>query len=89
MRNLLDDLAQTKMSFSNVVATHVYLDDIRDADLVDRVYVPHFAGKAPARTVIQPATPADGVRDAGGQGRRPERRRSTLPLKEISIIAVK
>jgi enamine deaminase RidA (YjgF/YER057c/UK114 family) len=89
MRNLRDCLAQVKMNFSNVVATHVYLDDIRDADLVDRVYAPHFAGKAPARTVIQLATPASGVADAGVESRGPEQHKSALPLEEISIIAVK
>ena len=89
MRNLLDCLTQAKMSFSNVVATHVYLDDIRDADRLDRVYARYFTARAPARTLIQPATPTNRVPDAGGQGRGPQGRRSALPLEEISIIAVK
>ena len=80
MRNLLDDLAQAKMSFSNVVATHVYLDDIRDADRLDRVYAQYFTARVPARTLIQPARPTNRVPD--GRGHWPA-------LEEISIIAVK
>jgi 2-iminobutanoate/2-iminopropanoate deaminase len=80
MRNLLDDLAQANMSFANVVATHVYLDDIRDADRLDRVYAQYFTARAPARTLVQPATPTNRVPDA--RGRWPA-------LEEISIIAVK
>lgn len=80
MRNLLDSLAQVNMSFSNIVATHVYLDDIRDADRFDRVYAQYFAARAPARTLIQPATPTNRVPDA---------REHWPALEEISIIAVK
>jgi len=80
MRNLRDNLAQANMNFSNVVVTHVYLDDIRDAHAVDRAYARYFKGKPPARTLIQPATPKNRV--THGKGQWPL-------LEEISIIAVK
>jgi len=80
MRNLLDGLAQAKMTFSNVVATHVYLDDIRDTDRLDRVYARYFTARAPARTLVQPATPTNRVPDASGHW---------PALEEISIIGVK
>jgi 2-iminobutanoate/2-iminopropanoate deaminase len=89
MRNLLDGLTQVNMSFKNVVSTHVYLDDIRDAERFDRVYAQYFTARPPARTLLQPATPTTRVPDGGGQSRGPQGRRSALPLEEISIIAVK
>jgi 2-iminobutanoate/2-iminopropanoate deaminase len=89
MRNLQDSLAQVNMSFANIVSTHVYLDDIRDADSFDRVYAQYLTAKAPARTLLQPATPTTRVPDGSGQSRGPQRQRSALPLEEISIIAVK
>jgi 2-iminobutanoate/2-iminopropanoate deaminase len=80
MRNLRGFLAQVHMSLADVVSTHVYLDDIRDAERFDRVYAPYFKGKPPVRTLLQPARPANRVPDA--KGRWPA-------LEEISIIAVK
>jgi 2-iminobutanoate/2-iminopropanoate deaminase len=89
MRNLQDSLAQVNMSFKNVVSTHVYLDDIRDAERFDRVYARYFTATPPARTLLQPATPTNRVPDGSGQSRGAQGRRSALPLEEISIIAVK
>ena len=80
MRNLRDDLAQVNMGFANVVSTHVYLDDIRDADRFDRVYARYFKGRPPARTLLQPA-PA--------KSRRPQGKGPWPMLEEISFIAVK
>jgi len=80
MRNLRDSLAQVNMSFANVVATHVYLEDIRDAERFDRVYARYFTAGPPARTLLQPAAPATRAPDGKGEW-------STL--EEISIIAVK
>ncbi len=77
--NLGASLAQAHMTFANVVSTHVYLDDIRDADRFDRVYAPYFKGKPPARTLLQPAPPTKRAPDASGHW---------PALERISIVAV-
>ena len=42
MRNLLDGLEEAGLSFANVVATNVYLDDINDFPRMNRVYAQYF-----------------------------------------------
>jgi 2-iminobutanoate/2-iminopropanoate deaminase len=81
MRNLLDGLEEAGMDFSNVVASNVYLDDLRDLAAFDRVYAQYFVdGVLPARTTIQQLPPS--VRKADVEDRWPT-------LEQISIIAVK
>jgi reactive intermediate/imine deaminase len=80
MRNLLDGLEEAGMDFSQVVASNVYLDDIADFPLMNRVYRQYFAAAPPARTTIQQITP--GKREPDSEGRYPA-------LEQISIMAVK
>jgi enamine deaminase RidA (YjgF/YER057c/UK114 family) len=81
MRNLLDGLEEAGMDFSNVVASNVYLDDLRDLAAFDRVYAEYFVdGMLPARTTVQQIPPS--VRKADAEDRWPT-------LEQISIIAVK
>jgi reactive intermediate/imine deaminase len=81
MRNLLDGLEEAGLSFANVVATNVYLDDIDDFAKMNKVYAEYFPGKPPTRTTVQQyqATPE---RKADARDRWPT-------LEQISLIAVK
>jgi enamine deaminase RidA (YjgF/YER057c/UK114 family) len=80
LHTLRDALGLAKMNFSNVVAAHVYLDDIQDAARLDHVYARTFSAKPPARTTLQPAVPAKRASDLEGHW---------PALEEISIVAVK
>ncbi len=53
MRNLLDDLQEADMDFSDVVSAIVYVRDIKDADRVQALYGTFFKGAFPARTSLQ------------------------------------
>jgi reactive intermediate/imine deaminase len=81
MRNLLDGLEEAGLTFANVVATNVYLDDINDFTKMNKTYAEYFAGAPPTRTTVQqyPATPD---RKANDKDRWPT-------LEQISIVAVK
>jgi enamine deaminase RidA (YjgF/YER057c/UK114 family) len=77
MRNLLNGLNAAGMNLSNVVASNVYLNDMKDIARVDRTYVKYFPGGPPTRTTLQqiPELQADG---------------SGWPtVEQISIMAVK
>lgn len=80
MRNLLDGLEEAGMKFSNVVASHVYLDDVEDFGRMNSVYKQYFGSVPPARTTVQQIPP--GQRQPNAEGRWPT-------LEQISIIAVK
>jgi reactive intermediate/imine deaminase len=80
MRNLLDGLEEAGMDFSQVVSANVYLDDMADFPLMNRVYRQYFSSAAPTRTTIQ-QTKA-GPRDPDSEGRYPT-------LEQVSIIAVR
>jgi len=80
MRNLLDNLEEADMDFSQVVATNVYLDDLADFQSMNQVYSKYFKGAPPARTTIQQLEPAE--RKPDDQGRYPT-------LEQISLIAIK
>jgi reactive intermediate/imine deaminase len=80
MRNLLDGLEEAGMDFSHVVASNVYLDDIADFPLMNKVYRQYFGAAPPTRTTVQQITP--GPREPDSEGRFPA-------LEQISIIAVK
>ena len=47
MRNLLDGLEEAGLSFSNVVASNVYLDNIDDFSRMNRIYAQYFPGDVP------------------------------------------
>src|SRR5689334_10275935 len=53
MRNLLDDLEEADMDFSDVVSATVYVRDIQDAEKVQALYGTFFKGVFPARTTLQ------------------------------------
>jgi reactive intermediate/imine deaminase len=80
MRNLLDGLEEAGLSFSHVVASNVYLDNIDEFARMNAVYAEYFPGSPPARTTVQQVAP--GKREADAKGRWPG-------LEQISVIAVK
>jgi reactive intermediate/imine deaminase len=81
MRNLLDNLEEAEMEFSQVVATNVYLDNISDFDAMNKVYAKYFAKAAPpTRTTVQQLEPAD---------RKPDEEGRYSTLEQISLIAIR
>ena len=49
MRNLLDDLQEAGLNFNSVVSTTVYLDNIADAETVNKLYATYFKGNPPGK----------------------------------------
>ncbi|MGD1100944.1 MAG: RidA family protein, partial [Terriglobia bacterium] len=80
MRNMLDALKEADMSFSNVVSSTVYLDNMDDLARINGLFARYFEARYPARTTIQQAAPASRVPDAKGHW---------PALEQISVIAVK
>jgi enamine deaminase RidA (YjgF/YER057c/UK114 family) len=80
MRNLLDNLEEAEMKFSQVVSTTVYLDNLADTQAFDEVYGEYFRDAPPARTTIQQIAPAD--RNPDKEGHYPD-------LEQVSLIAVR
>ena len=80
MRNLLDNLEEAQMDFTQIVATDVYLDDLRDEQAFDDVYAQYFTAQLPARTVVQQIAPTE--RKADKDDHYPD-------LEQMSLIAVK
>jgi enamine deaminase RidA (YjgF/YER057c/UK114 family) len=81
MRNLLDGLEETGLHLSNVIATNVYLDDLKDFSAMNRVYSQYFPDLRPTRTTVAQIPP------------RPDRgpvKDDVYPtLEQISVIAVR
>jgi reactive intermediate/imine deaminase len=80
MRNLLDNLEEAGMSFDQVVATNVYLDDLRDMSAFDEVYSQYFGPVPPSRTTIQQIAPTM---------RQPDQNDHFPGLEQVSLIAVR
>jgi len=80
MRNLLDGLEEAGLTFADVVATNVYLDDMEDFAKMNKTYAQYFTGAPPTRTTLQQFP--SGERKANDQDRWPT-------LEQISLIAVK
>ena len=80
MRNLLDNLEEAGLTFDDVVSTNVYLDDLADFPLMNKIYSKYFRGILPSRTTIQQIAPTD-------RSRHPED--TFADLEQISLIAVK
>ena len=80
MRNLLDNLEEANMSFEQVVATNVYLDDMSDREKFDEVYGQYFDEALPARTTIQQIAPTE---------RKPDKDDHYPGLEQVSLIAAK
>jgi enamine deaminase RidA (YjgF/YER057c/UK114 family) len=79
MRNLLDNLEEAGMNFSQVVSTTVYLDDLADAQEFDKVYAQYLGPIMPARTTLEQISP--GSRTPDEEGHYPD-------LEQVSLIAV-
>jgi enamine deaminase RidA (YjgF/YER057c/UK114 family) len=81
MRNLLDNLEEAGMDFSQVVSTNVWLDDLADTKGFDAVYGQYLGPVMPARTTVQQI--AAGERKAeDAEGHYPD-------LEQVSLIAVR
>jgi reactive intermediate/imine deaminase len=80
MRNLLDNLEEADMTFDQVVATNVYLDDLSDSTAFDEVYSEYFGTAQPARTTVQQIAPAERTSDK--EGHYPD-------LEQVSLIAIR
>ena len=80
MRNLLDGLEEAGLSFSNVVATNVYLDNIDDFPRMNRIYAQYFPEMFPTRTTVATLEPID---------RKPSNEDTFPGLEQISLVAVK
>lgn len=82
MRNLLDGLEEAGLTWADVVATNVYLDDIADFEKMNALYATYFGQTPPTRTTLQQIPSLGAARTAGGPGKYPT-------LEQISLIAVK
>jgi enamine deaminase RidA (YjgF/YER057c/UK114 family) len=80
MRNLLDNLEEAGMEFSQVVATNVYLDDLADFPAFGEVYRQYFGPIMPASTVVQQIPPAE---------RKADRDDHYPDLEQVSLIAIR
>jgi 2-iminobutanoate/2-iminopropanoate deaminase len=80
MRNLLDNLEEAGLTFADVVSTNVYLDNLAEFTLMNKIYSKYFTGIPPARTTVQQVTSVD----------RTKREDDTYPgVEQISLIALK
>jgi enamine deaminase RidA (YjgF/YER057c/UK114 family) len=80
MRNLLDNLEEAGMEFSQVVATNVYLDNLADLPAFNEVYGQYFGSIMPASSTVQQIAPTK--RDADQNDHYPD-------LEQVSLIAVR
>lgn len=80
MRNLLDNLEEANMSFDQVVATNVYLDNLKDVSAFDEVYAQYFGPVLPARTTVQQVAPTL---------RKPDQNDHFPGLEQVSLIAIR
>jgi len=80
MRNQLDNLEEAEMKFDQVVFTTVYLNDLSDASLFEKVYRKYFPGTPPARVTVQQIAPRD---------RKPNEEEQYPDLEQMSLIAVR
>jgi len=80
MRNLLDNLEEADMNFDQVVATNIYLDDLSDLPVFDRVYAQYFNRVLPARTTVEQVAPTE---------RNPDKEDHYPDLEQVSLIAIR
>ncbi len=76
MKKLQAALAAHKADFAHVVATNVYLDDIREFKPMNETYATFFSASPPTRTTVQPFPLAD-------------RSKGDPALVRISLVAVR
>ena len=55
LENLREVLAQAGLRFHDIVKTTIFLADLGDFDVVNRVYGEHFSAPYPARSTVQAA----------------------------------
>jgi 2-iminobutanoate/2-iminopropanoate deaminase len=80
MRNQLDNLEEADMKFDQVVSTTVYLDDLSDLPVFEKVYREYFKGTLPSQTTVQQIPPAE---------RKPDEEERYPDLEQVSLIAVR
>jgi enamine deaminase RidA (YjgF/YER057c/UK114 family) len=80
MRNQLDNLEEAGMTFDQVVATNVYLDNLSDLSVFDEVYAQYFGPIPPARTTVQQIAPTE---------RKADKDDHFPGLEQVSLIAVR
>jgi 2-iminobutanoate/2-iminopropanoate deaminase len=80
MRNQLDNLEEAGMTFDQVVATNVYLDNLSELPVFDEVYAQYFGSIPPARTTVQQITPTE---------RKADKDDHFPGLEQVSLIAVR
>src|SRR5256885_10708187 len=80
MRNLLDNLEEADMRFDQVVSTTVYLDDLSESVVFEKVYRKYFNGALPAQTTVQQIQPAE---------RKPDEEGHYPDLEQAYLIAVR
>ena len=80
MRNLLDNLEEAGMNFSQVVSTTIYLDDLSELVAFGKVYRKYFSGVLPAQTTVQQIQPSE---------RKPDEEGHYPDLEQVSLIAVR
>ena len=80
MRNLLDNLEEADMNYTEVVSTTIYLDDLSDSPLFAKVYKKFFSGSLPTQTTIQQIKSTERKPDV--EGHYPD-------LEQMSLIAVR
>jgi enamine deaminase RidA (YjgF/YER057c/UK114 family) len=80
MRNLLDNLEEAEMDFSQVVSTSIYLDNLADAPAYNEVYGEYFAPIMPANTTVQQLAPSE---------RKADQNDHYTELEQISLVAVR
>ena len=80
MRNQLDNLEEAEIKFDQVVFTTVYLDNLSDAPLFEKVYRKFFTATPPARVNVQQIPPGD---------RKPSEDEQYPDFEQMSLIAVR
>ena len=55
LENLREVLAQAGLCFHDIVKTTIFLADLGDFDVVNRIYGEHFSAPYPARSTVQAA----------------------------------
>jgi 2-iminobutanoate/2-iminopropanoate deaminase len=53
LENLREVLAEAGLGFHDIVKTTIFLADLGDFDLVNRIYGEHFSAPYPARSTVQ------------------------------------
>ena len=53
LENLREVLAEAGLGFPDIVKTTIFLADLGDFDLVNRIYGEHFSAPYPARSTVQ------------------------------------